>query len=429
MTRLVRLLLAFLLLGMSAAAPAQSPEMQRAFSERAGQLPDVLRVTVDESAFFAPSFLAAVPVAQVHATAKQLVQQHGLVQTVDAVNLVTASSGYVDVAYERSTIRFNLTLATAPPHYVIGLIVASIKPRGDTAEKLLSDLRALPGQSALLVQRLDHRAERPLFAYNAATELAIGSGFKLWILAEAARATAAQERRWNEVVSRHPVPALWHHPEWPKGGPITLHSLATLMISQSDNTATDTLLHALGRGRVEATYQASINRSSTRNVPMLSTLEAFTLKTDGYAATRGRWIAAGPRDRRLLLSQMAPQLSAAALDLAQFSGKPRSIDTVEWFASPVDMVATLDHLRVKGGGEALSILAVNPGIPPADVEDFAYVGYKGGSEIGVMAMNLLVKTEDGRWYGVSGSWNNKEAGVDQDKFVALVTRALSLIKR
>lgn len=34
---------------------------------------------------------------------------------------------------------------------------------------------------------------------------------------------------------------------WPKGAPLTLHTLAGLMISQSDNTAADTLLEILGR--------------------------------------------------------------------------------------------------------------------------------------------------------------------------------------
>jgi beta-lactamase class A len=428
-------LLALLILCLASPVSAQpsgtfqSADALQAFAKRGAELPEILRSKADPINFFAPSFVAAVPISQVEQTAKQLIVQHGPVMSAAETKLVTQSSGYVDVVYERSIVRFNLTIDPVAPHQVIGLIVASIKPRGDSADKLLTDLRALSGQSALLVQRLDNPADRPLFAYNETLPLAVGSGFKLWVLAEAARATAARERSWSDVVplGKPSLPSGISQ-KWPKGGPITLHTLATLMISQSDNSATDTLLHALGRNRVDAMFSNIIRSDRARTLPILSTLEAFTLKTDSYAMLRARYVAADIEGRRALLNQLAPRLSAEAIDLSQFGGKPRSIDSIEWFASPVEMAATLDHLRNKGGTEALAILAVNPGIAPADAEDYAYVGYKGGSEIGVMAMNLLVKTKDGRWYAVTGAWNNKAAAVDQNKFVALVTRAVALIK-
>jgi beta-lactamase class A len=440
MARIARWLVAALLLGLASIAQAQSPSgpppgtqssaIEQAFSARAQQLPDILSSKGDERSYFAPSFIAAVPITQFQAISAQLSVQHGPVQSVETSRLVTGSSGYVDIRYERSTIRFNLTVAAEPPHQVIGLLVASVKPRGDTVEKLQADLRALAGQSALLVTRLDTRTEPPLFAHNPTASLAIGSSFKLWILAEAARAIAARERRWDEVI-RLGKPSLPSGitQKWPNSAPVTLHSLATLMISQSDNTATDTLLFSLGRERVGAMYQAMVNHSDARTLPILSTLEAFSLKTDAYAVARTQWITRPERrNRDAILVLIAPRISAAKIDHSQFGGKPRSIDSVEWFASPADMARTLDWLRVKGGNETLSILAVNPGIPPADAESFAYLGYKGGSEIGVMAMNLLVKTKDGRWYAVCGSWNNTDAAVDENTFVALMIRALALVK-
>ena len=89
-------------------------------------------------------------------------------------------------------------------------------------------------------------------------------------------------------------------------------------------------------------------------------------------------------------------------------------------------MALLDHLR-RGGGDALPILAVNPGIAPADAGRWRYLGYKGGSEPGVIAMSFLAQRQDGDWYAFSASWNNPAARVDEARFVALVTRALNLL--
>ncbi len=435
MKQLLHGLLALLLFGMASPLAAQFsakvevPEGVEAFAKRSAELPDILRSNGDPAKYFAPSFIAAVPLSQVDQTAKQLTAQHGPVINAAETKLVTQSSGYVDVVYERSVVRFNMTIAPAAPHQVIGLIIASIKPRGDSTEKLLADLRALSGQSSLLVRRLDRPAESPLFAFNETMPLAVGSSFKLWILAETARSTGARERHWGDVVplGKPSLPSGITQ-KWPKAGPVTLHTLATLMISQSDNTATDTLLYALGRDRVDAMYRSILKTDRARTLPILSTLEAFSLKTDSFADLRARYVDSNVSGRRAMLSEMGSRLSADAIDLSQFGGKPLSIDSIEWFASPSDMAATLDWMRAKSGAEALAILAVNPGIAPADAEDYAYVGYKGGSEIGVMAMNLLIKTKDGRWYAVTGAWNDKSAAVDQNKFVALVTRAVALIK-
>jgi hypothetical protein len=90
------------------------------------------------------------------------------------------------------------------------------------------------------------------------------------------------------------------------------------------------------------------------------------------------------------------------------------------------MIALLDRLR-RQGGEALPILAVNPGVAPADAKRWRYVGYKGGSEPGVMAMNFLAQARDGDWYAVSASWNNPAARVDEAAFSGLLTRLLNLL--
>ena len=107
------------------------------------------------------------------------------------------------------------------------------------------------------------------------------------------------------------------------------------------------------------------------------------------------------------------------------------IESLEWFASASDLVRAMNWFAERAnrpaGAEALRLLALNPG-PAASVrERFGYVGYKGGSEPGVVNMTVLVGGRAGPWSVVAATWNNPAAPVDEGRFAALVTRALTLV--
>src|SRR3546814_20739954 len=67
--------------------------------------------------------------------------------------------------------------------------------------------------------------------------------------------------------------------------------------------------------------------------------------------------------------------------------KPNRIG-IEWYASPADLARVMDWLRrhteTGPAAEARRILGLNPGIPADAASHWAYVGYKGGSEPGVL---------------------------------------------
>ncbi len=156
-------------------------------------------------------------------------------------------------------------------------------------------------------------------------------------------------------------------------------------------------------------------------------MEAFALKAGRNEEARRGWAQASEAERRAML----PSLAATPpdqIDPAKLTGAPNGIDTIEWFASAEDLVRTMDWLRRNGGSQALEILAINPGIGGGIAGQYDYLGYKGGSEIGVINMTFLVRTKAGAWHAVSGSWNNSKAPLDEQKFVALMTRAVSLIR-
>ena len=78
----------------------------------------------------------------------------------------------------------------------------------------------------------------------------MGSAFKLGVLKALKEQIAGGRHSWDEVAELT-APDL-SLPSgiiqgWPMGAPLTLHSLAALMISISDNTATDVLMRVVGR--------------------------------------------------------------------------------------------------------------------------------------------------------------------------------------
>ena len=158
--------------------------------------------------------------------------------------------------------------------------------------------------------------------------------------------------------------------------------------------------------------------------PVLTTREAFAIKAD---PTRiAAWKGADAAGRRALLAAQGRAMAAQRIDPLMFSSGPIANDSVEWFASPRDMARLLAHLR-DAGPVVRGIMGINPGIDPATAARFRYVGFKGGSEPGVITLNLLAQARDGRWYAVVGDWHRPDAGVDDAAFVALVSRALSLV--
>jgi hypothetical protein len=363
-----------------------------------------------------------------NAISKQLNDQLGQARAVGKIEARSATTGTVVLEFERGTLQLNLAVGAAAPHPIEGLLVTGTELKGDSLAAVTKELGALPGQTAFAVAKLDGAAPQFIASNEPDRALAIGSAFKLFLLAELSRSVAAGERKWSDVATldRRSLPSGFLQ-SWPKGAPLTFYSLAALMISQSDNSATDTLLHALGREKVEALLPVIGVETADRNRPFLATMEAFALKAGRNEEARRGWAKASEAERRAML----PSLAATPpdqIDPAKLTGAPNAIDTVEWFASAEDLVRTMEWLRRNGGSQALEILAINPGIGSGVAAQYDYLGYKGGSEIGVINMTFLVRTKAGGWHAVSGSWNNSKAPLDELKFVALMTRAVSLIR-
>ncbi|HEX8528321.1 serine hydrolase [Allosphingosinicella sp.] len=408
-------------------ASAIAAEPSPALAARATELVAVLNGETARDRFFSPDFLIQVPARGFGEIAAQLRTSYGRAKSVERVEAGGANSGIVVMWFERAVVRFRMAVGPKPPHLVEGLIVTGAESSAVDVASVFGEMVKLPGEVSLSAARLEEAGPADFLTEKAERPLAIGSAFKLFVLAELVRSVKAGERKWSDVVplGRPSLPSGLVQ-DWPKGSPVTLHSLAALMISRSDNSATDTLLEVLGREKVERLLPALGVRAPERNRPFLSTRDAFALKL-GDPALLERWKAADEAGRRALLPQLE-RVEASTLDPSRRGGRPAEVAAVEWFASPADLVRTLDWLRRSGDRTALELLAINPGLGPGLAKEFDYFGFKGGSESGVLNLSFLLKTRSGRWMAVSATWNDPAAPLDEPRFVALMSRLVTLLR-
>jgi beta-lactamase class A len=396
---------------------------------RIEQLPSILAGTMKYEDYFSPSFLAVVPTAQIKALSDQFIAQNGKPLKVIAVEPQGPNSASIKIEYEKAMATADITVESAAPNKVVGLLIKGFELKGDTPAKIDSDFAALPGKAGYLVEKIGPDGQRQQIAGRATgQQFAIASTFKLYVLAELASQVQAGRRSWSDVVpildNNYSSPATQN---WPRSTPVTLQTLATWMISVSDNAATDALIRVLGREAVEEKLATIGHSAPDKTLPMLTTVEVFALKSN--PALRGRFEKATEAQQRDLLDKEAAALKYDRINMAALGSGPVAIDSIEWFASPADIANLLNNIRRTGNRTALDVMAVNKGVSPTSAAKWQYLGYKGGSEPGVASMNYLAQSKAGEWYAISGSWNNPAKEVDINAFAALMGRLVDSVAK
>ena len=414
------------------AAPAPAPVPADILDRQAQALLPLLNGAGDPAALFTPEFRAAVPEAQLRDILRQLSASMGKALSVAGIDRVHPRAGTVRFQYEGGLVLARLVVDEAAPYRVMGLLITGTSHPAADLPALAGAFAALPGLTSFGVYRLSEGAPQMLAARDGDAALAVGSAFKLLILAELVRATNVGERHWDDMVTLNgaPLPGGLYTRK-PAGTQVSLREITEKMIAVSDNSATDILLNLVGRRRVEAMMDVIGLPNAARNRPMMGTLDMFKLKgvEDGLLARH--YLAQDEAGRRSLLDHeiAAIPLSAIKPDLFQDS-EPLLVAEVEWFFSPADLARIMDWLRRNSAGgpgaEVRRILSINPGISPAAKEGFGYVGYKGGSEPGVINMTLLLQDRQGRWDVVTASWNDTARDIDKGRFTAMMNRAAEL---
>ena len=375
---------------------------------------------------FSREFQAAIPAAQIKALSASFVAQFGAAVAVDLLSPRDGTRAVLHIRFERGLAKGSIAIEPAQENRVSELLftsVDSLAVAGDTPDKIAADLAALPGTVNAWFAPLDGGA--PVIAIGADKPLALGSTFKLYVLAALAEDVKAGRRKWSDVVplteKSYPSGRLQ---DWPQGAPLTLHTLASLMISISDNTATDQLITVLGRARILKLMKDSGHANPGANDPFLTTRELFVLKTMDPAFL-DRWRTKSPdaiTAAEVLMAVANPSLDEVN---AAFAQGPKAID-IEWFASPADLAKLLAHMRKTADPKVFEIMAINPSATPAIKANWPYAGFKGGSEPGVMNLTWLLTDKAGRDWVLTLGWNNPAAALDEGKLEGIAQRILLL---
>jgi beta-lactamase class A len=348
--------------------------------------------------WFSSEFLAHVPISQVQQIISSLKQGLGDYQKVEAQGknyIVVFAGGYVPTQIALDGNGKITMLLFQPP-------VAQSK----SLEEAIAEFKTLPGKVSFLVQ--EGKSERA--ALNANTPLAVGSAFKLAVLQALKLQIAADKRSWGDVFE---LKSEWKSlpsgvlQTWPDGSLLTLQTLSALMISQSDNTATDSLINIVGRQAIESI--------TPRNIPLLTTREFFVLKSAKNQELLKPYLDSKIQQKRAILQSLAQK---PLPDVSEFTGNPVALD-IEWFFTAQELCDLIEQVA------DLPLMSINPGV--ANAEDWERVAFKGGSESGVINLTTWLKAKNGKQYCVAATWNH-DAPLEESRFVAIYGSAIAGLK-
>jgi len=319
----------------------------------------------DDLELFAEGFLRVVSPQKLDEVRRLYREQLGAF-----IRVKTVEGEVFNLEFERGSAPSKLSIYEGR---VSSLWFGAPMPSVDQRELLRQRLKAVEGVSAALI-RFNQR--EVLFEHNAHLPLSVGSAFKLYVLkallveVEAGRRELSEVVRLSEAGRSLPSGILQ---DWPLGTPVTLATLATLMISQSDNSATDHLILALGRETIERHAPKGMQ-------PFLTTREAFSLKWGPQPDLKAQYEDASVSERRGLLKQ----LSDIPLKEIKPRPNPTAIQEVEWRASAVELCDVLWALRER------ELLNINTGLVTLEASPWDRVAFKGGSEPGVLNYSHLL---------------------------------------
>jgi len=348
-----------------------------------------------EREWFTDSFLNQIPVPP-----EQIIRD--IQGQLGAFQVVQAEGDRYRLLFEWGSLQ--AAIALNPQGQITGLLFQNLQTNGISVSEAIAQLQALPGQVNLLVLETSTETPVELAALNADQPLAVGSTFKLAVLAALRQEIEAGQRNWGDVVALEAADRSLPSgilQTWFDGALLTVESLATLMISQSDNTATDRLIRLVGREAIEPL--------APRNQPFLTTREAFVLKAPQNATLLQQYREGTAAQRRQLLADIAQTPLPAVTDIPD---QPTTLD-VEWVFTPRELCALMGQVS------ALPLMQVNPGGGLVNPDDWAQVAFKGGSEAGVLNLTTELVSKDGKRYCVSATWNNPDAPLDEGRFFTL----------
>ncbi|MCU4553000.1 serine hydrolase [Acinetobacter nosocomialis] len=321
-----------------------------------------------EASLFSSQFLGQVSITQIQKIVDDLKVSLGTLKSINVSN----GSGTIDFEKGELPVSISLdqqgqisTLWFSAPHFKTVSLDETVKGLHENAV----------GKTSLLVV-VDNK---PVIVENDKTPMAVGSTFKLLVLKAYEDAIKKGELKRETIVSLKeknrslPTGVLQN---LPAGTPVNLELLAQLMIQISDNTATDSLIEVLKKPRIEAL--------SPRNSPMLTTRELFQLIDSSNEQLRNKF-KTGTKSARL---EVLSELDKLPLPSVSSIGKSATWQDAEWYMSANEICPLLESVQ--------NAPALNSSLNPLFKNlNWQKIGFKGGSEYGVINFSVIGNTQKG----------------------------------
>ena len=364
--------------------------------------------------YFAPEFLNVVPAEKIIEIRKIYIDALGAYKQARY-----AGKGY-RLEFEKgeaaSTININAD------NKISGLWFGAPELVNDSLEAVKEAFAKLPGKVSVCLLRHTPPTvvASEVLSINGQTAMGCGSAFKLYLLKALDASVKSGKRSWADLVELRedwksfPSGILQ---EWPAGSRHTLETVAGLMISISDNTATDHIYNMLGNETVREYFPDSC-------VDLYNTSQVLKLKFF-FPETAKEYVKADTAQKQAIIKAMDAIRPA---EIASYSAiyqikNPVLIEEIEWFASTRNLCETIYSLRDN------HLLRINSAQGLVNKEDWHIAGFKGGSEPGVLNYTwVLQKTSESPFYTLSCTINDPVKPVDDSGFNQAVSRLLKLVK-
>lgn len=321
-----------------------------------------------DASLFSPHFLEQVSALQIQKIVDDLKLSLGTVKSVNVSNgngTIYFDKGELPVSISLDTQGKISSLWFSAPHFKTVNLDEIVKGLHENAV----------GKTSLLVM-VDNK---PLIAENDNIPMAVGSTFKLLVLKAYEDAIKKGELKRESIVplkERNRSLPSGVLQNLPAGTPINLEMLAQLMIQISDNTATDSLIEVLKKPRIEAL--------SPKNSPMLTTKELFQLIDVNNQKLRNKYKTATKSTRLDVLTE----LDKLPLPNVSSIGKRATWQDAEWYLSANEICPLLESIK--------DAPALNSSENPLFKNlNWQKIGFKGGSEYGVLNFSVIGTTQKG----------------------------------
>lgn len=272
-----------------------------------------------------------------------------------------------------------------------------------------------------------------LLSYNEINKRALGSIFKLYVLGALEEVIKTDSKiTWDTKIEiKNKLKSLssgeMHlHKE---GDKFSLYEFAAKMISISDNTATDHLIEFIGRSFIQDYIKKNkLNSFPNENIPFLKTYELFKMKAY-FSKDHVKSYKLSSEFERLKAINQLPKINPnELLELLGTWKSPREINSLEWFASPNDICNVFKKLYSYNDIKLSEILGLNTPLVNTKSHHWSYIGYKGGSEPGVLELAYYLINEKKEEYCLYIGNNNLKENINEQESFSFIKGLFQFIE-